>query len=291
MLRAVLCLALAGCSAGFAPPPTGGGTDADAAAETADTASLGPTTPTVPVNQAPQASAGPDAVVPVATIAQLDGSGSFDPDGDGLSYSWSFQSVPAGSTSTLLNATLTNASFWVDREGAYVVTLTVTDGAFQATDTVTIQGEAANSGPVANAGPDQTVDVGDTVQLNGSSSYDPQNDPITYSWQFTTRPAGSAATITLPTSPLPQFVADVAGVYVVSVSVSDGGPPSPEDSVTITAREPPSSDCSSCAPPPGEARRRLGLGDVSGGLGAMALPMLALLWQRHRRGLTRADGP
>ena len=290
MPRVVACFALAACSAGFAPPPAGGGTDADAAAETADTASLAPTAPTGPENQAPIADAGPDTVVPVATIAPLEGSGSVDPDGDGLSYSWTFQSVPAGSTSTLLNATLTNASFWVDREGPYVVVLTVTDGEFQATDTVTIQGEAANSGPVANAGPDQTVDVGDTVQLNGSASYDPQNDPITYSWQLTTRPAGSAAVLTMPTSPLPQFVADVAGVYVVSVAVSDGGPPSPEDSVTVTAREPPSSDCSSCAPPPGEARRRLGIGDVSGGLGAMAVPMLALLWQRHRRDLSRAGG-
>jgi len=290
MSRAVACLALAACSAGFAPPPAGDGTNADADADTADTASLGPTAPTAPVNQPPIADAGPDGLVPVATIAQLQGSGSFDPDGDGLSYSWAFQSVPAGSTSTLLNATLTNASFWVDREGPFVVSLTVTDGEFQVTDTVTIQGEAANSGPVANAGPDQTVDVGDTVQLNGSSSYDPQNDPITYNWQFTARPAGSAATLTVPTSPLPQFVADVAGVYVVTVAVSDGGPPSPEDSVTITAREPPSSDCGSCAPPPGEARRRLGLGDVSGGLGAMAIPMLALLWQRHRRDLSREDG-
>ena len=43
--------------------------------------------------------------------------------------------------------------------------------------------------PVADAGPDQTVFVGDTVQLDGSGSSDVDNDPLTFQWSFTTFPA------------------------------------------------------------------------------------------------------
>lgn len=40
--------------------------------------------------------------------------------------------------------------------------------------------EAGNTRPVANAGPDQTVVVGTTVQLDGSKSSDADGDPLTF---------------------------------------------------------------------------------------------------------------
>src|SRR4029077_1553981 len=39
-----------------------------------------------------------------------------------------------------------------------------------------------NSPPVANAGPDQVGITAGTVTLDGSASYDPDNDAITYQW-------------------------------------------------------------------------------------------------------------
>jgi hypothetical protein len=38
------------------------------------------------------------------------------------------------------------------------------------------------SAPTADAGPDQTVDAGAPVTLDGSSSFDPESEPLTYLW-------------------------------------------------------------------------------------------------------------
>lgn len=77
--------------------------------------------------------------------------------------------------------------------------------------------------PVAVAGLDQAVVTGQTVQLDGSGSNDPNGDPLTFSWTIASRPAGSASVLSGATTVNPTFVADVAGVYVVELSVNDGG--------------------------------------------------------------------
>ncbi len=92
-----------------------------------------------------------------------------------------------------------------------------------------------NQPPIANAGADQTVIVNETVQLDGSGSNDPDGDPITYSWEITTKPAGSIATLSDPAIVNPTFVADMAGEYTVSLIVNDGTIYSAPDEVIITA--------------------------------------------------------
>ena len=96
--------------------------------------------------------------------------------------------------------------------------------------------EEAGAPPVADAGPDQTVIAGETVQLDGSGSSDPDGDPLTYIWTITTRPAGSAAGLSDPALVNPTFAADIAGEYVLPLIVNDGLVDSAPDQVTITAQ-------------------------------------------------------
>ena len=56
----------------------------------------------------------------------------------------------------------------------------------------------ANTPPIADAGPDQTALIGDTVELDGSGSTDADGDELTFAWSLTLVPAGSGAAITFP---------------------------------------------------------------------------------------------
>src|SRR6185369_6932354 len=47
---------------------------------------------------------------------------------------------------------------------------------------LTRQTRTGNQAPVADAGPDQIGVAAGTITLNGSGSFDPEGDPITYQW-------------------------------------------------------------------------------------------------------------
>ena len=184
-------------------------------------------------NQAPVANAGPDFSRPIGQIAQLDGRSSSDPDGDGITYAWSFTSRPAGSVAALSNATSPTPTFLVDRPGPYVLQLVVSDGfASSAPDSITVLGP--NTVPIANAGPDQTLPVGSLVTLDASGSFDADGHALTYAWSITTAPGGSHATLSNPTTVHPSFTIDAAGPYVVRLVVNDGIASSTADTVAIT---------------------------------------------------------
>jgi len=187
-------------------------------------------------NAPPIANAGTTQNVLTGTTVTLDGSDSSDANGDSLTYSWTLSNKPASSTAALAGATSAKPTFTADVAGIYVATLTVNDGQVtSAPSTVTVTAAVANAAPVANAGTDQSVIAGSAVTLNGNGSSDANGDALTYAWTLSTKPAGSAASLSAASSSSPTFTADAPGTYVATLIVNDGKVNSAPSTVAITA--------------------------------------------------------
>lgn len=201
-------------------------------------------TVTISVMQAPIADAGPDQYLQLGTSPLqvfLDGSNSRDPDNDKLNYYWGL-SAPAGSNAILDDYTLVNPSFTADVAGTYTVYLMVSDGnTYSQMDTATISVVATNLPPIADAGPDQSLQLSQNslqVLLNGAGSSDPDGSPLSFNWTLSA-PTGSNAVLNDKTLANPVFTADVAGTYTAQLQVFDGKAYSQIDTVTITIQPAP----------------------------------------------------
>lgn len=177
-------------------------------------------------NRAPTANAGGPYTgyrnIPIAFA----GSGT-DPDGDALSFGWSFGDGSTGSGPT------PNHSYTA--LGSYSVVLVTNDGELSsspATTGVTI----VNRPPVANAGPDQGVRRETTVRLNGSGSSDPDGMIVSYRWR---QVAGARVRLRDATSATASFRApeprgDTSLILVFELSITDNDGGTAQDLVTIT---------------------------------------------------------
>jgi RHS repeat-associated protein len=141
-----------------------------------------------------------------------------DPEGDPIvEYRWVF-----GDGSETYGQSVTHA---YTAEGSYVVTLYATDdrGAVGHAET-RCQAGLANRPPIADAGGPYIGEVDQPVTVDGSQSYDPDNDPLTYTWNYDTT-----------TGPLDgvqvSFTFDAVGTYEVTLTVEDGNGGS--DTVTV----------------------------------------------------------
>jgi len=195
------------------------------------------------LQQKPVANAGTSQTVPVHILVHLDGSRSASPSGKLLAYRWSL-STPASSGSVLNNSSVANPTFVPDNTGEYTLSLIVNDGiSDSASSTVTITAKDVNVPPVAYAGPNQNVLKGTQVFLDadqnqdGKWTYDPDGDSLTYAWSIVSTPNGSAATLTDNHAARTDFIADLGGAYVFTLSVNDGSEDSDLSYVTITAYE------------------------------------------------------
>ncbi len=103
------------------------------------------------------------------------------------------------------------------------------------TAAVSLNINPVNDAPVARAGLDKDVFVGDTVTLDGSGSGDVDKDTMNFSWSFVATPEGSTAALSDASVENPTFMPDVTGTYEVQLIVNDGEFDSPPDQVVITA--------------------------------------------------------
>lgn len=188
------------------------------------------------INRPPVADAGRDRDVAAGSDVEVDGRLSSDPDGDRLAYLWTLDERPAGSGAELNGADRARPVFFADQPGDYLLKLVVNDGKVDSAPAfVRVHASATNSPPTAAAGPDQNVPAGTSIGLDGRASRDPENAPIAYAWELVDKPASSTAVLDDPTSATPGFRADLAGRYVLRLTVSDGNTAGTPDEIVITA--------------------------------------------------------
>ncbi len=187
-------------------------------------------------NMIPVADAGKAQSVVTGKLVTLDGSQSYDGNGDTITYKWNLSTIPSGSKATLSSATAMNPTFTPDLDGNYVATLVVNDGqADSAAASVTVTSATVNAAPVALTATGQTVTPGTQVTLDGSSSYDPNGDPLTYKWTLSA-PETSKATLSANNVARPLFRTDAVGQYIATLIVNDGKVDSQPATVTIIAK-------------------------------------------------------
>lgn len=140
------------------------------------------------INSAPVADAGPDLAAVVGETLLLDGTASFDVDGDPLTGTWSLTTRPAGSTALLAPAGDLAAELVPDLAGAYVGQLLVDDGhGAGASDTTLLIAEPPNRPPLIHSRPPTGAIVAAPYAYTPEAS-DPDGDPLAFA--LLSAPAG-----------------------------------------------------------------------------------------------------
>jgi PKD domain len=161
-------------------------------------------------------------------------------DPDGITYQPFLlnPAVPANAA-TAGNDSLNNLEMVVGnaKAGTWAVMVagtTIPQGPQQYT-LITPVNAAPNQPPVANAGPDQTVEctgpTGTEVTLDGSASSDPDGDALTYSWTGPFPEGGGTVTSVNPMVTLPL------GTHTITLTVTDTKGASDMDTVLITIQD------------------------------------------------------
>ena len=187
-------------------------------------------------NKPPIAIAGPDRAITLPTDSiSLDGNASKDPDGKISEWLWTKISGPA--SFTIIKPTDSTTKVKALVTGTYQFELKVKDnGGLSAKDTIQItvnDPSLPNRPPVANAGPDQTITLStNSVNLDGSSSTDPDNNITNYLW---TKISGTASfNITNTNNVQTQVTNLIQGIYQFELKVTDASGLFSKDTMLVT---------------------------------------------------------
>ncbi|ULQ58086.1 heparin lyase I family protein [Flavihumibacter rivuli] len=208
-------------------------------------------------NLMPIVQTGPTRIVSLPTTTSfLSASGTYDPDGSIVGYTWTQESGPAPATIVSPNSISTNISGLV--RGNYYFRLTATDNrGGMATGYVQVFVDSSGTGtpvttnqlPVPVTNSNQTITLPtNSVTLDGRASYDPDGLVTRYTWVQLTGPRSSP--MSTPSAPVTSvnwmtlagdytfrlFITDdrgaSAGSQVITIKVNPEGTPPPVDTTT-----------------------------------------------------------
>ncbi len=179
----------------------------------------------------PIADAGEDQSVVEGRLVTLDGSASVSVSGSPLTYLWI---IPDGIVLSDNNAvTPTFIAPNVEEAEVFQFSLVVFDGAFYSESDTVIITINPNLPPIADAGDRQSVIENTIVQLDGSTSYDPELTVITYQWDSLNDIVLSNEFIANPSFIAPS-VTDTTDYFFELIVTDEDGNVSLPDTVIIT---------------------------------------------------------
>jgi PKD repeat protein len=238
--------------------------------------------PRPPQNRAPTAAF--TTTPPVALVGEdvvFDAGTSADPDGDDVTYRWSF-----GDGSSMAFGANERVTHSYNQVGDYIVRLTVRDefdASSDATRIIRVVLVGTNRAPVAliATGP-RSGPAPLTLTFDGRISYDPDGNPIAYLWEFK---EGDQVLETMQSSVVTRtFTGE--GTFTVTLTVADGrGGQSTSEPETVVVSgavppppvEPPPPQEVPEEPPPSESQRPPSMTTCGlGMIGALLVCMLGL---------------
>jgi PKD repeat protein len=164
-------------------------------------------------NHPPVADAGDDQRVKVGTYVHFGASGSSDPDGDSISYKWDFDASNGLQTESSMIA----PTHVYSQPGVFKVTLTVSDGKANSSDTINIT-VFADTAPTVDLGPDISAEANNWIFFDVRNATDQDGDALTYKWDFDASDGIGVDS----TEALPEWKYNKVGIFTVTLTVSDG---------------------------------------------------------------------
>lgn len=193
------------------------------------------------LNQPPVANAAADQTVSAGDLVELDATASSDPDAPISGFIWSQLSGPPA---VLSDPSAGAPTFIAPPAGSEDIILTwrvVVTGneGLQAQDDVQVTIAPSDAvPPVANAGADQLVDAGSTIQLDGSGSEDTSGAGLTYAWRVLGNQFLAVQDAMSVSASLVAPTADGLGeLLTVELMVTNAAGLSSTDTLVITIRE------------------------------------------------------